>query len=232
MYEKHNWVNGEVITEDKLNHLEDGVATGGGIYTYGEFSLFDGSVTTAKQSEDAPVAYAEITFEGELPKHDISVTFNGQNYTLPHGIHEGLGDYWGEFGDNIPSFTNYPVFVVAGGFIHTQEAGTYTLKINERVGKFTVNDGFKSALGNILIATLDPDTHKLNKTFKEIKDANDTGLVIIKSSDKLTEVVMSVNANDDDFGLVSAGYNSGSNKVGTFYYSAGSINSYPIILNI
>lgn len=230
-YTKQTWNTGDVITEEKLNHMEDGVATGGGIYTYGEFSLFDGSVTTAKQSEDAPAAYAEIAFEGKLPKHDISVTFNGQNYTLPHGIHEGNGDYWGELGDNGPSFTNYPVFVAVGGGIYTQEEGTYSLKINEIVGKFTVNDGFKSALGNILITTLDPNTHKLNKTFKEIKDANDTGLVIIKSSDELTEVVVSVNANDDDLGLVSVGYHFASNKVGTFYYSAASINSYPIIQN-
>lgn len=29
-YEKQNWKNGDVITETKLNHMEDGIATGGG----------------------------------------------------------------------------------------------------------------------------------------------------------------------------------------------------------
>lgn len=230
MYTKQTWKTGDVITEEKLNHIEDGISTGGGIYTYGEVPLFDGEVTTVSDGE--PYAGGEITLQGELPKSDISVTFNGQNYTLPHGIHEGNGDYWGELGDNGPSFTNYPVFVTVGGGIYTQEEGTYSLKINEIVGKFTVNDGFKSALGNILIATLDPVTAKLNKTFKEIKDANDTGLVLIKSLNNQvannTEVVVNVNANDDDLELVSVGYDFGSNKVGTFYYSAASINSYPI----
>lgn len=30
-YEKQNWKNGDVITETKLNHMEDGIATGGGV---------------------------------------------------------------------------------------------------------------------------------------------------------------------------------------------------------
>ena len=231
-YVPNEWVNGDVITAEKLNHMEDGISTGGGIYTYGEAALFDGEVTTV--SDGAPYAGGEITLQGELPKTDIHVTFNGQDYTLPHGIHEGNGDYWGELGDNGPSFTNYPVFVAEDG-IYTQEEGTYSLKIYEIVGKFTVNDGFKSALVNILIATLDPDTYKLNKTFKEIKDANDTGLVLIKSLKNQvannTEVIVNVNVNDDDLGLVSVGYDIGSGKVGTFYYSAASINSYPFIQN-
>ena len=30
-YEKQNWKNGDVITESKLNHMEDGIAGGGGV---------------------------------------------------------------------------------------------------------------------------------------------------------------------------------------------------------
>lgn len=29
-YEKQTWVNGEVITDNKLNHMEDGIANAGG----------------------------------------------------------------------------------------------------------------------------------------------------------------------------------------------------------
>lgn len=29
-YEKQTWVTGEVITKEKLNHMEDGIANGGG----------------------------------------------------------------------------------------------------------------------------------------------------------------------------------------------------------
>ena len=31
MYEKQTWVTGEVITKEKLNHMEDGIANNGGI---------------------------------------------------------------------------------------------------------------------------------------------------------------------------------------------------------
>ena len=31
MYSKQTWKNGDVITEDKLNHIEDGIANGGGV---------------------------------------------------------------------------------------------------------------------------------------------------------------------------------------------------------
>lgn len=30
MYEKQTWATGDVITEEKLNHMEDGIASGGG----------------------------------------------------------------------------------------------------------------------------------------------------------------------------------------------------------
>ena len=33
-YTKYTWVTGEVITADKLNHMEDGIAGGGGITVY------------------------------------------------------------------------------------------------------------------------------------------------------------------------------------------------------
>lgn len=50
MYEKQTWVTGETITEDKLNHMEDGIATGGGIYSVGNTVYYDGQVTTADEA--------------------------------------------------------------------------------------------------------------------------------------------------------------------------------------
>ena len=94
--------------------------------------LFDGEVTTTKQSEDIPVAQGRITLQDDLPKFDINVTFNGQDYTLPYG-NGADGDYWGELDSNdAPSFTNYQLFIgLSDGdyFVVTPEAGTYSLKI-------------------------------------------------------------------------------------------------------
>ena len=177
MYEKHNWVNGEVITEDKLNHMEDGISTGGGIYTYGEVPLFDGEVTTVS---NGVIAEEDITLQGELPKSDISVTFNGQNYTLPYG-NGASGDCWGELdSSNMPSFTNYPLFIgVSGGgyMVATPEAGTYSLKVNETVGKFTVNDVFKENMVVTVNGSLEEEGANitLNKTYNEIFSALNSG---------------------------------------------------------
>ena len=43
-YEKQNWKNGDVITETKLNHMEDGIATGGGVFVVG--GTIDGNTMT------------------------------------------------------------------------------------------------------------------------------------------------------------------------------------------
>lgn len=174
MYEKHNWVNGEVITEDKLNHMEEGISTGGGIYTYVEVTFFDDEVTTEKPSESSTFAQASITLQGNLPKSDISVTFNGQDYTLPHGYVGGVGDYWGELAD-APSYTNYPVFIGADGSILTPEAGTYALKI---VGNsFELNDDFKNNFPKNMLVNVSKRSNNyfLDKTYSEINSAVSNG---------------------------------------------------------
>ena len=55
-YEAKEWVNGELITADKLNHMEDGIASAGGVepfvVTFSQ-SEFGGAVTADK-------TYAEI----------------------------------------------------------------------------------------------------------------------------------------------------------------------------
>lgn len=173
MYEKQTWKNGDVITEEKLNHMEEGISTGGGIYTIENVVPFDGEVTTLEAGNSA---LADITLQGELPKHDISVTFNGQNYTLPYGYLEGPGDYWGEITDNAPSFTNYPLDILyfeSNYMVATPEAGTYTLKINETVGKFTVNDVFKENM--VVFVNQIGTEHTLDKTYDEIFSALDSG---------------------------------------------------------
>lgn len=174
MYSKQTWNTGDVITEEKLNHMEDGIATGGGIYSVNEMYLFDGEVTTIEDGGVFPSAI--ITLKGDLPKSDISVTFNGENYTLPYGYSEEPGDYWGEAGETGPSFTNFPVFIVKNfDFLEvmTAEAGTYSLKINEKVQKLEVNDSFVSALCLIVKVDKNPLTnaYALNKKYSEIYSA-------------------------------------------------------------
>lgn len=91
MYEKHNWVNGEVITEDKLNHIENGIANAGGVLVVNvdENSTLD---KTWQEIYDAPLAVVKSIGEGgnrttiivatsiSDNNYDVEVS-NGETYT-------------------------------------------------------------------------------------------------------------------------------------------------------
>ena len=61
-YEKQNWKNGDVITESKLNHMEDGIAGGGGVLVVN--GTVDGSTMTLDKTwqeiHDAPIAVVNM----------------------------------------------------------------------------------------------------------------------------------------------------------------------------
>lgn len=102
----------------KYGYANVNVEGGGG----GETVLFDGNVTTEAQQIGEPTG----TIEGltEITADTIKVTFNGTEYTCEK-VDDGYGD---------STFTEYPFFIDSwqgSVLIHTQTAGTYTLKIEE-----------------------------------------------------------------------------------------------------
>ena len=60
-YEKQTWANGDVITAEKLNHIEDGVASASGeeyVVTFTEISgSSGGAFTSDKTATEAKAAY-------------------------------------------------------------------------------------------------------------------------------------------------------------------------------
>lgn len=97
-YDKYTWQTGEVITAEKLNHIEDGIADmGGGDAGYEctetVTELFDETVTTVAQggSNLATLAYStqitadtlELTFDGVKHVYEKQVTSNGNFYGTP-----------------------------------------------------------------------------------------------------------------------------------------------------
>lgn len=184
MYEKQTWATGDVITEEKLNHMEEGIATGGGIYSVENVNLFDGEVTTV-YDEGSGYSIGRFEAGGELPTQDLKVVFNGTEYILPHRS-TPFGSEYGEFDEStgMPSFVNYPLFIQDGSASYaliTETAGTYSLKINEKVQKFEVNDNFASALCLIVEVDKDPMANKytLNKKYSEIYSAVKKGQNVI-----------------------------------------------------
>ena len=82
-YEAKEWVNGELITADKLNHMEDGIASAGGgvelfVVTFSQ-PEFGGAVTADK-------TYAEI-HEALQQGKAVSGILNRVNGMLIYPLH-------------------------------------------------------------------------------------------------------------------------------------------------
>lgn len=75
-YTKNNWQTGDVITAEKLNHMEDGIANSGGllVWIYGEGSnkVFD---KTAREVFTALESGKNVTFIGESTNDDYETFF-------------------------------------------------------------------------------------------------------------------------------------------------------------
>ncbi len=81
-YEKQTWANGDVITANKLNHMEDGIAgAGGGILKIN------------------PSDFEMITIDGDS-YDSVTVKINGEVQTLEHCYIYDVGDNFG----NVPVY--------------------------------------------------------------------------------------------------------------------------------
>lgn len=66
MYEKQTWNTGDVITEEKLNHMEDGIASGGMFVVGGTYDESTQTTTldkTWKEIADAVEAGRNVIFK-------------------------------------------------------------------------------------------------------------------------------------------------------------------------
>lgn len=66
-YDKQNWQTGDVITANKLNHIEDGIANGGGVLITGDRLVADVPMLTNTWQEifDAPLTILPNVTEDE-----------------------------------------------------------------------------------------------------------------------------------------------------------------------
>ena len=80
-YEKQTWVTGETITEEKLNHMEDGIEGAGGVLVI-EYTG-EGVMTPT-------MAQVEAAFESGIPVIVHNTTYN-EDYNLVDNIHHEEG---------------------------------------------------------------------------------------------------------------------------------------------
>ena len=102
-YEPTNWKNGDIVTADKLNKLEQGVASagGGGGVLIVTADIETGALNKTWQEIHDAVPLVWLEREG--------------NYNPLYSIYESSGDYVVTFGNGSAAFTatsadGYPVF--------------------------------------------------------------------------------------------------------------------------
>lgn len=133
-YTKQTWETGEVITAEKLNHIEDGIVEGnnqGYEYSIESQEIINESVTVSS----TPNSYYAVLFSyNELIDADsIIVTFDGQQYELSKTV-SGNSNYYG--GSYIGDFSQNPFMIESSLYnnnvynnLYTPNAGTYSVKV-------------------------------------------------------------------------------------------------------
>lgn len=149
-YDRYTWVDGEVITAQKLNHIEEGIADGVNGYECIETvtELFNETVTVPSDGQSATLAYSQ-----QITANPLMLTFDGVDYEIPPtDISGGSGQQliYGEFRD----FTNYPFYIMtsaASTVVFCKTGGTHSI-IGKSVAK-TINKSecFKAAVEDTLL---------------------------------------------------------------------------------
>lgn len=152
-YDRYTWVDGEVITAQKLNHIEEGIAEGGDAgYECEETVYFDGNVVVEEHSDGQGHTWTSGEFTTTPPKgllglDELNIVLNGEEYTLP----KTGGN------DNYASFTIYSpqrIGIDVGGNLEScslsvNVAGTYSLKIATH-SIVSVSGCFKMAVNDVI----------------------------------------------------------------------------------
>ena len=129
-YTKHTWENGEVISAEKLNNLEEGIG-----YELTEEILFEEEATTTQQS-GAPFAMGNITYSDFIDADELNIVFNNVEYSLPKNVMNS-GERTNVYGElnketRAPVFDTYPLALVSSNYgnqLATSEPGTYNVKV-------------------------------------------------------------------------------------------------------
>lgn len=180
-YEKHTWETGEVITADKLNHLEGGVEANQPGYecTEERTLLTEDSVTTTQYG--APLSYT-----GVLTQDELIITFDGTEYVCEKKEFDSSSTYGADMTQSGPVFTEYPFIVMSdtgrGNGIYTETLGDHTVKIEELAGVVTTTPCFEKAVNKVntdvyvhIECTSDGTVTSADRTAKEIEDLFSSG---------------------------------------------------------
>lgn len=144
-YTKQTWETGEVITADKLNHIEDGIENNNSGYEIVESEqlILDETITVTTNS-GAKFQYSEL-----INYPTITVDFNGDIYeceliedpNIPFNIYGGF-----EPSESEPVFTEYPFCIASseqGNILFVENPGDYSVKIYVQESTINTTEDFE-----------------------------------------------------------------------------------------
>ena len=160
-YTKQAWETGEVITADKLNHIEDGIENNNPGYEIvkSEQLILDETVTVTIP-QGAPFDAAQFEYNELINYPTITVDFNGDIYecelidkNAPNPTY-----YYGGIGSSGPVFTEYPFAIISveqqsGQYInvlYVENSGDYSVKIYAKESTINTTEDFEKSVAKII----------------------------------------------------------------------------------
>ena len=172
-YTPINWQNGDTITAEKMNKMDNGWSV-----TNGRTVLANETVTTEDDDGDN-VAYLDIGSGVTITAETIDVTFDGTVYTCDKD-----GETYGGTGFD---FSVYPFMLYNDGTLYTESAGTYTVKIETNMESTETTVEFGKAVNScvefpesgVFVINMNIFGGGTEKTWQEIRDAFTTGKICV-----------------------------------------------------
>lgn len=187
-YEKQTWECGDVISADKMNHMEDGIAGGDPGYECADnvITVYDESINVNNDPDaHTPTDSKTVNVFPKKPPTSITVIFDGQEYEFPYNYTylPGVGalvEYYGGNDSEVPypAFGDDPLVIQRRNYgdfnwtLYVKDNGEHTVKISYINKTVTTSDCFKLAVddaSNIFI--INPAGNGIDKTQEEIDEA-------------------------------------------------------------
>lgn len=145
-YDRYTWVDGEVITAQKLNHIEEGIADGDNGYECTETreQLFEETVTTVAQGN---YSVSNLGYSQQITAETLIVTFDGVEYNCPK--QDVGGGYFVYGASTVSDFSQFPFSLgssASGNIIYTQTAGEHSVKAVSNMATVTTTPCFEKAV--------------------------------------------------------------------------------------
>lgn len=162
-YTPINWQNGDTITAEKLNKMDNG-------WSVENTQLFSETVTAAAGEYGN---YGTLAYAAQMNAPSVIVTFDGTDYTC-NAVELGGVTYYGGIGRSGPDFSEYPFAIESavstGGpnGVYTQTAGQHTIAVV--VSTVQTSDGFAAAVAVASSPELFVVTENTT-TWQEVHDA-------------------------------------------------------------